>query len=1217
MLGLGNLLTKSGVIKKFPNDFSFNFDGSNDYLDAGTSLGNTLGDNYSGDLSVSMWFKANATNVEEGLFTIGNFNGAYGEIDIAYSANKIYFSLNANGWNGYINNTSTDWQHIAVVYKAGSESDTKVYINGSHVSFVATSGTFPSSANMDFNGLKNIIGAYYDTSYTFTGLIDEVAVWDTALSASDVTSIYNNGKVIDLSKSASYGTDRTDNLKLWLRCGDKAEPESTTAIARQDFYTDFDGSNDYIVVGNNPSAPLSINFWFNPSASSGNPAIYSTTGALEIWIGYHAVDGWVRAHFGGASYIQTPDSVISANRWYHVVITLSDTTGKIYIDGVNQSLTTSGTLSSPDVSVSNIGRRTDNNANLFTGKISNLSLYQTALDAQTIKQFAKSRFTPMRDNRFSVVDFDGVNDYVVTPKVSLDFTNFSISMWINPNSFSSDDIFLAIADADSSDEELILYNRSATSNTFNAYFPVPNTAYTSSYQIPVGQWSYLVLSKSDDTLKLYANGIEVHSASCVNSNTYSRNIIIGARKGASYGQHFNGAISSVAVYNTAKSAEEVYAIYQQGITYDESSLSGLVGYWRMGDDTSKAYPTIADSSSNSNDGTITNGASDDIVQQMVGGWDLGSFESSSEELGANLVTNSTFDSDISGWSQNNSDSERTISHATVDGRTCIDINDASTSSRFNAQFDLGGNAEDGKVYKISYYARKSQADSSTKDFIVGLGLSNVGGDALNVDKTVAEYDTWEFQEIHIVCGSANNYLQFLPTAYDNAHIGRLFLDDVKVQKVLQSEVSDTHPAIIDVNEPVLGVELMGSDTDFTLSGTQSASTTGTYWVTGANWTISGGKAIYDDGGNTKLEVASSTFQDAGVYKFSFDISDASSGARIKLLAGSNELVASATYQNGTNEVYFNKSSTFGSAKDLEIEGRTEAGTFKIDNVSVKKILGNVGTMTNQDSADLVYSSVLPDQSFLGTGVNSAYNYFDFGGTDEYIDTPQSVDTYPFSVSVWVKPLSGQTAYIFSIANINTDSEYKAIFWSNATSKFTMIDRSSGIFNKVSGALSVDTWYHVVAVFASTSSRSLYVNGVINESSESSGTSGGFTANLDNQAIGALRRSVGSNYGVVEIGQTAIWNKELSSTEVSAIYNLGRHGNLLDSYSDNLKGYWAMGALDAKTGLSDVGDGTIYDRSGNSNHGTATNTESADLKSSPNAEPNGYAKGDTNRSTTTP
>ena len=61
----------------------------------------------------------------------------------------------------------------------------------------------------------------------------------------------------------------------------------------------------------------------------------------------------------------------------------------------------------------------------------------------------------------------------------------------------------------------------------------------------------------------------------------------------------------------------------------------------------------------------------------------------------------------------------------------------------------------------------------------------------------------------------------------------------------------------------------------------------------------------------------------------------------------------------------------------------------------------------------------------------------------------------------------------------------------------------------------------------------------------------------------------------------------------------------------------MSALDAKTGLSDVGDGTIYDRSGNSNHGTATNSESTDLKSSPNAQPEGYAKQDVNRSTTTP
>ena len=80
--------------------------------------------------------------------------------------------------------------------------------------------------------------------------------------------------------------------------------------------------------------------------------------------------------------------------------------------------------------------------------------------------------------------------------------------------------------------------------------------------------------------------------------------------------------------------------------------TGLVGLWRMGDDTSKAYPTIADSSSNSNDGTITNGASDDIVQQMVAGYDMGAFESTEEELNGEVNTNGSFDSNTTGWGNN-------------------------------------------------------------------------------------------------------------------------------------------------------------------------------------------------------------------------------------------------------------------------------------------------------------------------------------------------------------------------------------------------------------------------------------------------------------------------------------------------------------------------------------------------------------------------------------
>ena len=50
MLGLGNLLSK-GKVLGFPNKYSFNFDGSDDYLELSESV--TL----SGDFTVSMWIK--------------------------------------------------------------------------------------------------------------------------------------------------------------------------------------------------------------------------------------------------------------------------------------------------------------------------------------------------------------------------------------------------------------------------------------------------------------------------------------------------------------------------------------------------------------------------------------------------------------------------------------------------------------------------------------------------------------------------------------------------------------------------------------------------------------------------------------------------------------------------------------------------------------------------------------------------------------------------------------------------------------------------------------------------------------------------------------------------------------------------------------------------------------------------------------------------------
>ena len=163
------------------------------------------------------------------------------------------------------------------------------------------------------------------------------------------------------------------------------------------------------------------------------------------------------------------------------------------------------------------------------------------------------------------------------------------------------------------------------------------------------------------------------------------------------------------------------------------------------------------------------------------------------------------------------------------------------------------------------------------------------------------------------------------------------LNQAQIQSVMESTSYSKIPSSV---KSTLGSELMGSDTDFTLSGTQSASTSGTYWVTGANWTIADGKAVYDDGGNTTIDVASATISSAGLYKLTFDISDANTQAQIKLKADSNDIVNTALYNNGSNTVYWVQSA-YGSPKTLKIEGRTGGSSFKIDNVSVKKVTNDL------------------------------------------------------------------------------------------------------------------------------------------------------------------------------------------------------------------------------------------------------------------------------------
>jgi len=199
------------------NNYSMNFDfASSDYIDAGSSIG-VIG---TGVRTFSVWLKTSVTGTQVVLGTRNvNTNGWVIQIEL----NTILFYNVLGGANKGIyttaaNLTDGDWHHLVIV-RAGTGNN-KIYVNG--VSQTLNTTTFGDENLTDpQSSLDLLIGAGYNTGGVlyrfFDGLIDEVAIWDTALTSTQVSEIYN-ATGTNLTKDLT--TVSGSNLVYWNRMGD-------------------------------------------------------------------------------------------------------------------------------------------------------------------------------------------------------------------------------------------------------------------------------------------------------------------------------------------------------------------------------------------------------------------------------------------------------------------------------------------------------------------------------------------------------------------------------------------------------------------------------------------------------------------------------------------------------------------------------------------------------------------------------------------------------------------------------------------------------------------------------------------------------------------------------------------------------------------------------------------------------------------------------------
>ena len=192
----------------FANQYSVSFDGTDDYLDIpdSTALETTA-------FTWSAWFYCTAINRHNPIVDTSTSGALFDGYHIRVNTtNKIRFA--SYDANDFLDSTTTvsanTWYHVAATHESGSD---KLYVNGS----LENSG---SAGNFQVSDVANLrIGSSSILNMYHQGLIDEVAFFNSALSASDVTAIYDSGAPNDISSLSPVG---------WWRMGDNDGGTGTT-----------------------------------------------------------------------------------------------------------------------------------------------------------------------------------------------------------------------------------------------------------------------------------------------------------------------------------------------------------------------------------------------------------------------------------------------------------------------------------------------------------------------------------------------------------------------------------------------------------------------------------------------------------------------------------------------------------------------------------------------------------------------------------------------------------------------------------------------------------------------------------------------------------------------------------------------------------------------------------------------------------------------------
>ena len=612
--------------------------------------------------TIAGWIKRGELDGRTTLISLGQAGSAANndanwmlEIDANGTDDKLYMNVGNGTYHAYCKTAATiadtDWHHIAGSF-TNNARDFVLYIDGvsqsldPDVTTNAGAGGFTpgidgtQEANLGVSVRTTIYGRY------LTGSMDEVAVWDVALTSSQISALYNSGSgaradsvTPPVSGRGDWVTGKVDDYALQFAASDTNRVTLPLGAT----------------TGSYSGQSGSISAWINRTAVGSYPMIFSTAksggitdyGYFAIWSNTDSYQNklvW-RQYINTSTQVNTQYSagtIPADSNWYHVVLTSDGTNTKFYINGTASAATTTGGndgawfADCDEMDTALIGNL-DYNGVLFEypfpGKIDEVAVWNDALTGVDVLELyndsagAKSNSITTRDARWTegkvddfALKFTGgslasTGPHVVLPIAAAgNAAQGSISFWFKLRAIDTTgglaEAIIGIGNGATGTQYLEVYVQNQGSGTTTEIGVVGSSemgvALITAKTVTAGDWFHMVITGDSSEAKLYLNGSLVATDSSVSGWLDQLNLkdsfILGGFSYSSPVPCFDGEVDELAAYNVVLSLADA-ALLAGGAKANTVSSSALVSYYDMEDGTGT---TLTDRTANGYNGTLTN-----------------------------------------------------------------------------------------------------------------------------------------------------------------------------------------------------------------------------------------------------------------------------------------------------------------------------------------------------------------------------------------------------------------------------------------------------------------------------------------------------------------------------------------------------------------------------------------------------------------------------------